>query len=70
MYESLFSDKNLFFSKLTLVTNDVALSNDNDALSVPNNFFTNIVFSLSIHQYEDQSVNLNQYEDTVLKRNK
>ena len=68
--KSLLSNKNLFFSKLMLVTNDVLQSNDFDLISVPNNFFTNVIFILNILQYEDESVNLNEYEDTVLKLNK
>ena len=37
---------------------------------VCNDFFSNVICSLNIRQYEDLNVDINQFEDTVLRANK
>ena len=64
-----FSDKNSSFSKFTLTENELLLNDDEKLSSTLNDFFSNVVYNLNIPPYEDLSVNLNQFENPVLKAN-
>ena len=55
--KSLFSDKNLSFSKITLIENELLLTDDEKISSTLNDFFSNVVCNLNIPPHEDPSVN-------------
>ena len=65
----MFSDKNSYFSKITLIENDLLLNDDEKISSTLNDFFPNVVCNLNIPPYEDPSVNPEQFEDPVVKAN-
>ena len=53
----LFLDKNLSFSKIILIENELLLNNDEKISSTLNDFFSNVVSNLNIPRYEDPPVN-------------
>ena len=64
-----FWDKNSFFSKFTLIENELLLNEDKKISSILNNFFSNVASNLNIPPFKIPSVNPDQFEDPVLKTN-
>ena len=50
-----------------MVENDLILSKNENFPFVMNDFFSNVISSLNIPQYEDLTVDINLFERTVLK---
>ena len=55
---------------MTLVDNDLILSKDEDIPFVINHFFSNVVSSLNMPEYEDLTTDIDQFENPVLSAKK